>query len=212
MLGGMQHGIVVVGYFEVNCVVLWQDPAQAWIVDPGANAPRLRDFLRQHNLQVAHYVCTHGHVDHLSALDALLTTHPAPVYLHAADAAWAFSPLNQIPPAYPAPPSKPATLQTDLADGTILSAGGISARMITTPGHTPGCVCLYFAEAKLLLSGDTLFAGSVGRTDLPGSDGRELQRSLQKLLSLPADTQIIAGHGPTTSLTEERQANPYLQL
>jgi glyoxylase-like metal-dependent hydrolase (beta-lactamase superfamily II) len=206
----MQFRTIVVGGFEVNCVVLWQDPAQAWIVDPGAEGARIRDFLRREHLQVAQYVCTHGHVDHLSALDDLLVTHPAPVCLHAADAAWAFSALNRIPPAYPAPPQSPRSLQTDLADGATLDRGGLTARLITTPGHTPGSFCLYFAAEKLLLSGDTLFAGSVGRTDLPGSDGRELQRSLKKLLALPDDTQIIAGHGPHTSLHEERRTNPYL--
>ncbi len=211
MLSGMQHRIVVVGYFEVNCVVLWQDPAQAWIVDPGADAKRIRDFLRREKLQVAHYIGTHGHVDHLSALNDLLTTHPAPVYLHGADAAWAFSSINQIPPAYPAPPQRPATLQTELAEGSSLSAGGLTAPLSTTPADPAGGACLYVERQKLRLSGDPLFAGSVGRTDLPGSDGRQLQRSLKKLLALPDDTQIIAGHGPQTNMGQERQTNPHLQ-
>jgi glyoxylase-like metal-dependent hydrolase (beta-lactamase superfamily II) len=211
MLPGMQVRTVVVGYFEVNCVVLWQDPAQAWVVDPGGDAKGVRALLQREKLQVAHYLGTHGHVDHLAALDDLLAAHPATVWLHEADARWAFSPANRIPPAYPAPPHRPETLCSEITDGQLLSAGGLTARVITTPGHTPGCLCLYFEEARLLLSGDTLFAGSVGRTDLPGSDTRELQRSLKKLLTLPAETRVIAGHGPQTSLGVERRTNPHLQ-
>lgn len=211
MLPGMQYRTVTVGYFEVNCVVLWQDPAHAWVVDPGGDAKGLRALLQREKLQVAHYVGTHGHVDHLAALDDLLAAHPAPVWLHDADALWAFSPLNRIPPAYPAPPRRPAMLRSEITDGQLLSAGGLTARLITVPGHTPGGICLYFEEERLLLSGDTLFAGSVGRTDLPGSNAHELQRSLQKLLALPGETQVIAGHGPQTSLAEEQRSNPYLQ-
>ena len=207
----MQHEILSVGAFEVNCIVLWADPAQAWIVDPGADADRIRACLRKYQLQVAHYVCTHGHIDHISALDDLLTTHPAPVWMHADDAAWAFTALNRLPPAYPQPPQRPASLRTDLVDNGTLSQGGITARVICTPGHTPGCVCLYVEQEKLLLTGDTLFAGSVGRTDLPGGDGRLLMRSLAKLLTLPQETQMIPGHGPSSTLAEERQTNPYMQ-
>ena len=207
----MQHEILTVGAFEVNCVVLWGDPARAWIVDPGADAELIRDCLRRHQLQVARYVCTHGHIDHISALDDLLTTHPAPVWMHADDAAWAFTSINRLPPAYPATPRQPATLQTNLADSSLLSGDGLEARIITTPGHTPGGICLYFEPAQLLLTGDTLFAGSVGRTDLPGGNSRDLTGSLTKLRMLPEPTQVICGHGPTTTIGTERQTNPYLQ-
>ncbi len=206
----MQQEIVAVGAFEVNCVVLWQDPDQAWIVDPGADPDLIRACLGRHKLQVAQIVCTHGHVDHVSALDELLRTNPAPVWMQGLDASWAFSPVNRLPPAYPAPPHLPARLQTALADGSLLAAGGIEARVLCTPGHTPGGICLYFERDGVLLTGDTLFAGSVGRTDLPGGDGRQLQLSLRKLLSLPDNTRVVAGHGPCTTLGEERRQNPFL--
>lgn len=211
MLGRMQYDVLTVGEFEVNCVVLWQDPAQAWIVDPGKDAEQIRDFLQSHGLQVGRYVCTHGHIDHISALDDLLAANPAPVWMHADDVRWAFTAINRLPPAYPTTPRKPATLQTDLPDGGTLSGGGIEARIIRTPGHTPGCICLYLESEKLLLTGDTLFAGSVGRTDLPGGDGRQLMQSLKKLLPLPEATKVIAGHGPTTTMGAERKHNPFLQ-
>ena len=211
MLCAMQQEILTVGEFEVNCVVLWVDPAQAWIVDPGADADLIRDCLRRHHLQVAQYVCTHGHIDHVCALDDLLATNPAPVWMQADDAKWAFTALNRLPPAYPNAPRRPATLQTGLVDGGSLACGGITARIICTPGHTPGCICLYFEPEGLLLTGDTLFAGSVGRTDLPGGDGRQLRRSLAKLATLAAHTQVIAGHGPASTIGEERLMNPHLQ-
>ena len=179
MLYPMQLEILTVGELEVNCVVLWSGPAQAWVVDPGADADRIRDCLERHQLTIAQYVCTHGHIDHICALNELLATHPAPVWMHADDAKWAFTALNRLPPNYPNAPRRPATLQTTLTDGGTLALGGIEARIICTPGHTPGGICLYWEPAHLLLTGDTLFAGSVGRTDLPGGDWRRLQRSLK---------------------------------
>ena len=207
----MQLEIVVVGMFDVNCLVLWQDPAQAWVVDPGADAERIRDCLAAHNLQVERYLCTHGHIDHISALDDLLTTNPAPVWMHAADAAWAFSAINRLPPAYPNPPQRPASLHTTLSDGDMLTAGGLSGRVIATPGHTPGGLCLYLETQNLLLTGDTLFASSVGRTDLPGGNGQVLMHSLTKLLALPDATRLIPGHGADSTMGAERTENPYLQ-
>lgn len=206
----MQQATLIVGEFEVNCLVLWQDPAQAWVVDPGADAEAVRDCLRKHGLQVGCYVCTHGHIDHVSALDDLLATHPAPVWMNAADAKWAFSQVNILPPSYPAAPCLPADLR-NLRDNELLSAGGIEARVIATPGHTPGCVCLYLERERLVITGDTLFAGSAGRTDLPGGDWRRLTRSLARLAALPEETKVVAGHGPATSIGEEKRVNPYLQ-
>ena len=206
----MQSETLAVGQYEVNCVALWNDPAQAWIVDPGADPNGIRDLLRRHSLQVAQYVCTHGHIDHVSALNDLLSTHPAPVCLHTADAKWAFSAINSLPPFYPIPPRRPASLQTELTDGGILTAGGIEVRTLFTPGHTPGGLCLHLPQEKLVLTGDTLFAGSIGRTDFPGGNMQLLQQSLQKLMSLPDDTRVLPGHGPLTTIGDERRENPYL--
>ena len=207
----MNLEIISVGAFEVNCVVLWEDPALAWVIDPGADADLIRNCLRQHKLQVGRYVFTHGHIDHISALDDLLATNPAPVWMHAEDANWAFTAVNRLPPTYSVTPHRPATLQTQLTDGELLSGGGIEARIICTPGHTPGCICLFLEKAKLLITGDTLFAGSVGRTDLPGGNSRQLMQSLTKLIPLPDNTQVIAGHGPASTLGREKKVNPFLQ-
>ena len=207
----MQTEILCVGAFEVNCVVLWSDPAKAWVIDPGADAEIIRDCLCRNKLQVGQVICTHGHIDHISALNDLLSTHPAPVWMHTEDAKWAFTALNRIPPAYPHTQQAPPLLRTDFADAGTLSCGGIEAQIICTPGHTPGCICLYLKAENLLITGDTLFAGSVGRTDLPGGNSRQLMLSLKKLLNLPAATQVLPGHGPSSTMRQEQQTNPYLQ-
>ncbi len=205
----MHCEIISVGAFEVNCAIVWQEPSAAWVIDPGADPKQILDCLARHGLTVGVIVLTHGHIDHVSALDGLLARHPAPVYLHAADAAWAFSSRNRFPP-YLHVPAKPADLHADLTDGQKLACGGLEALILLTPGHSPGCLCLHFEQAKRLFTGDTLFAGSVGRTDLSGGDARAQRRSLIHLLSLPDDLQIVAGHGPATTLAEERRSNPYL--
>ena len=207
----MQQDILTVGVYEVNCVVLWADPAQAWVVDPGADAGRIRALLNSHHLRIAQVVCTHGHIDHVSGLDGLLATNPAPVWMHDDDAQWAFSAINRLPPAYPEAPRRPDSLRTNLTDGGRLAGGGIEVQTIFVPGHTPGGICLYLEQQKLLLTGDTLFAGAIGRTDLPGSDARRLKQSLVKLMALPDDTRVIPGHGPITTIGDERRTNPYLQ-
>jgi glyoxylase-like metal-dependent hydrolase (beta-lactamase superfamily II) len=206
----MQHHIISVGAFQVNCVILWEQGPEAWVVDPGGNAPELMDFLRRRGLQVAQIVLTHGHIDHIAALDALLAAHPAPVpvRMHPADATWAFTPLNRLPP-YDKVPARPATL-LDIEDDAEIAAAGLTARALHTPGHSPGGVCLYFERAGLLRSGDTLFAGSVGRTDLPAGDGRALMYSLRRLAALPATTTVIPGHGPSTTIGNECRHNPFL--
>ena len=207
----MQMEIIPVGELEVNCLLLWADPKQAWVVDPGADADAIEDGLRRHGLTVARILCTHGHIDHLAALDELLAARPAPVHMHPDDARWAFTTLNRLPPAYPEAPRRPASLHADLRDGTRLADGGLEATVLATPGHTPGSICLHLPRERIVITGDTLFAGSVGRTDLPGGDWRRLGRSLARLLALPEETQVVPGHGPLTTMSAERLENPYLQ-
>ena len=205
----MRLEVIPVGPYAANCSVLWQEPGgEAWVFDPGADSGKILAFLRKENLTVGAVVLTHAHFDHISAVNDILAAYPAPVYLHADDVPFALSPLNAVPP-YPQT-ARPATLATDKADGDTLACGGLSARIIATPGHTPGGWCLYFEAEKLLVAGDTLFAGSVGRTDLPGGDWSALQASLLKLKALPDDTRVVCGHGPMTTIGAEKRSNPYL--
>lgn len=208
MLPGMNDHVMPAGPFEANCSILWNDPAQAWVVDPGADGATILSFLAAKGLKAGVIVLTHGHFDHLSAVNEIAAAYPVPVYLHAEDAAWAFTPANAMPPYRPT--ARPATLVAEKRDGDELACGGLTARLIHTPGHTPGGWCLYFEAEKLLVAGDTLFAGSVGRTDLPGGSWEALQASLRRLKALPDDTRVICGHGPMTTIGAEKRSNPYL--
>ena len=201
----MERLTVQVGGFEVNCSILSEN-GKAWIVDPGQEGERLLDLLAKKGLEPAAILLTHAHFDHIGAIPALLRAFPElPVCVHANDAVMFGHPLNQLPPEYQSF-AKPKEMR-----GLESLEGLEGLEVIETPGHTPGGVCYYFPKDKLLLSGDTLFAGSIGRTDLPGGDMATLMDSLQKLTALPDDTLVIPGHGMHTRIALEKSGNPFLQ-
>ena len=207
----MNKEILPLGSIEANCIVLWDDPSAAWIVDPGADAKRLCAFLADKGLTPALVALTHAHFDHIGAITDLVAKWPSlPIHLAPADEQIAFHPQNAWPPYY-SPTARPATLALDLVEGAVLSAGGLSARILATPGHTPGGACFLFAAQKLLLTGDTLFAGSCGRTDFPGGDRRQLGESLRRLAALDPERTVVPGHGPSTTIARENATNPFLQ-
>jgi len=197
------------GEYEANCTIVWEKPNNAWIFDPGGDADVLLEFIKKRGLTPTLVALTHAHFDHIGALPALLEAYPQlPVHVGAGDVPFFGHPFNANPPAYPSVP-RPATLVADLVDGLELSADGLSARVIATPGHTPGGSCFYFADNSLLIAGDTLFAGSAGRTDFPGGDSRALHESLMKLKALPLNTTVICGHGIPTTIVREVESNPF---
>ena len=198
----MERLTIQVGTFDVNCTIL-SSGGKAWIVDPGREGTRIAQLLEQRGLEPAGILLTHGHFDHIGAIGELQEKWPAlPVYVHPADVPVLTHPLNCFPPDYPA-----IEAPKNIADARSLPE---PMRTIETPGHTPGGVCYYLPEEKLLLSGDTLFAGSVGRTDLPGGDMPTLMDSLKKLTVLPDDTLVIPGHGSHTTIGREKTSNPFL--
>ena len=200
----MERMTVQVGGFEVNCSIL-SEGGKAWIVDPGQEGERLAAILRERRLAPHGILLTHAHFDHIGAIPALQRAFPGlPVYVHESDKAVIFHPLNRLPPEYPAVGEIGGLKGVD-------ELKGLEVKVIETPGHTPGGVCYHFAAEKLLLSGDTLFAGSVGRTDLPGGDMATLMNSLAKLTDLPDDTVVIPGHGMFTTIGGEKRGNPFLQ-
>lgn len=202
---------LTVGLFASNCHIL-RDPksSQAVVIDPGDEAPRLAATLREHHLRPAVYLLTHGHMDHVSGLAELAAQMPAPIALHPIDARWAFTDVNAAPPYY-GTPQAPKAIDRDLAEGQEWTDAGLRYRVLETPGHSPGSVSFYFPDLGLLFPGDVLFAGAVGRTDLPGGHAPTLWASLQKLTALPGETKVYPGHGPATTLAQELRSNPYLR-
>lgn len=198
----MERFTIQVGTFEVNCSILDLN-GKAWIVDPGSEAERIVATIKRKGMIPEAILLTHAHFDHICGIPGVLAEYPdIPVYVGDNDMNMFGHPFNQLQPEYPliAKPTKLLPV-TDLS-GTVT--------VIPTPGHTPGGVCYYFPLEKLLLSGDTLFAGSVGRTDLPGGSMPTLLTSLSCLTKLPDDTLVIPGHGPYTTIAQEKACNPYL--
>ena len=197
----MKFKTVTVGLYEVNCT-LAIDGADAWVVDPGADEEAIEKAAEAEGAKIAGVLLTHAHFDHIGAIPGIKARFPdAPVYVHPSDEVMFGHPFNRLPPEYPSFP-KPA--------GVVDARKFPLAEVIETPGHTPGGVCYYFKDDGVLLSGDTLFAGSVGRTDFPGGSMTTLVESLKKLKALPDDTKVIPGHGPSTTIGEEKGSNPYL--
>ena len=198
----MERLTITTGSFEVNCSILSEN-GRAWIVDPGGEAERIISLLGKKGLEPAGILLTHAHFDHIGAVNALQAAFSdIKVTVHRDDLPVITHPMNCMPPDYP-----PVTMPKNIVETT--DAPG--CEIIETPGHTPGGVCYYFPAEKLLLAGDTLFAGSVGRTDLPGGDMATLMRSLKKLTDLPGDTLVIPGHGMHTTISAEKVSNPFLR-
>ena len=207
----MIHEILTVGPLQCNCSILGDEASgEAIVVDPGDEIPRILAVLARHKLTLKQILVTHAHIDHIAGAARLKAATGAPILYNQNDlplvrmmdvqAGW----IGTATPEVPAP-------DDSLNDGKLISIAGISGSILHTPGHTQGSVCLYLPAQSLLLAGDTLFAGSVGRSDLPGGDGPTLIRSIHsKLLPLPDATVVIAGHGPRTTIGDERESNPFL--
>jgi glyoxylase-like metal-dependent hydrolase (beta-lactamase superfamily II) len=200
-----------VGMLQCNCTLLGDEATrEALVIDPGDNIPYILERLAAHRLRLKQIVITHAHIDHVGGALRLKRATGAPILLNEADlpllkmmdqqAAW----LGTAPPEVTTP-------DDNARDGMVVGVGGHKAEILHTPGHTQGSICLHFAPEKLLLAGDTLFAGSIGRTDLPGGNEKQILRSIQnRLLALADDTKVIPGHGAETTIGEERESNPFL--
>ena len=205
------HKIFPVGVLQCNCSVIGDEQTrEAMVIDPGDDIERVLAIVRQHGLTVKQIVITHGHIDHIGGAMKLKAATGAPVAMNAADEEQIKLLPTQAAWIGVADPGN-VKLDQHTKDQDSFTAGALKATILHTPGHTEGSSCLYFPEEKKLIAGDTLFAGSIGRTDLPGGDMKKIMNSLHgKLMALPDETIVVPGHGPMTTIGEERETNPFI--
>ncbi len=208
----MIHEILPVGVLQCNCSVFGDEQSrEAIVVDPGDNIEEIMAVLQRHGLTVQAIVITHAHIDHIGGAQKLKQATGAPVYMNGNDlalqkmmdvqAAW----LGMRTP-------EPVSIDVPAKEGDRLVIGTTEFHVLQTPGHTQGSISLWIPSESKLVAGDTLFRDSIGRTDLPGGDGRQILRSIHdKLFPLPDETAVIPGHGENTTIGREKQFNSFLQ-
>ena len=203
--------MLTVGPFQENCYILGDEASGVGaLVDPGDEAARIAIAVEQTELEIGQILLTHAHIDHIGAVAALADEYSCPVLIH-----------EEAEPMLQQAPNQALMMGLKfgevpsvdgyIADGETLKVGGIELESLYTPGHAPGHLAFHIEDEGMVLAGDALFAGSVGRVDLPGGSMEVLMRSIgEKLLTLPDETQVYPGHGPRTTIGEERANNPFL--
>ncbi len=208
----MIHEILPVGLLQCNCSIFGDEQTrEALVIDPGDNIDDILAVLEKHALRVKAIVITHAHIDHIGGAAKLKAATGAPVLMNQDDqelydhldvqASW----LGMETPTR-------AAIDDAARDGDVLRLGAADFRVLHTPGHTQGSISLWIPAENKLIAGDTLFRDSIGRTDLPGGNPRQILRSIEdKLLGLPEETVVVPGHGPNTTIGREKERNPFLQ-
>jgi glyoxylase-like metal-dependent hydrolase (beta-lactamase superfamily II) len=208
----MIHEVIAVGLLQCNCSILGDETTgEGMVIDPGDEIERVLDVLSRYDLKLKQIVVTHAHIDHVGGAMRLKRLTGAPILLNQKDEAL-LKMLGTQASWIGAQQPEAVKVDQDLADGSSVQLGSYSASVLHTPGHTEGSVCLYFEPQQKLIAGDTLFAGSIGRTDLPGGSYEKIISSLhERVLPLPDDVEVTPGHGPLTYIGVERESNPFLQ-
>ncbi len=207
----MIHEILPVGPLQCNCSIIGDEIShEAIVIDPGDDVEDVLEIIRRHKLQAKQIVITHAHIDHVGGAMKLRAATGAPILLNQND--YALLKLLDVQATWIGMAS-PGEVEVDQTIGSSdkVKAGSLIADVLHTPGHTEGSICLYFEAQKKLIAGDTLFAGSIGRTDLPGGSFDKIINSIhEQVLVLPDETIVVPGHGALTTIGDERENNPFL--
>lgn len=206
----MEYKIIklVVGELQENCFILFDDNKDAFIVDPGASSENIIEAIEKNDLNIKYILLTHGHFDHVGAVAALKKRFKAPIYLHKNDRNFLENPKEVRESAFGLQ-IEAANVDFFVNDGDEIPFSNDKIKVIASPGHTIGSVCYLFKN--YLFAGDTLFNGSIGRTDFPESDNSLMMESLKKLKELDDDIYVLSGHGPESQMSYEKMTNPYLR-
>jgi hydroxyacylglutathione hydrolase len=208
----MIHEVLPVGMLQCNCSVFGDEQThEAIVVDPGDEIAAILEIVARHNLKVKAIVITHAHIDHIGGAEKLKQATGAPVYMNQHDSE--LQKMMEIQAGWlGVKPPEMGEIDSDAKDGSVLAIGATEFHVLHTPGHTQGSISLWIPSEVKLVAGDTLFRDSIGRTDLPGGDGRQILRSIHdKLLGLPDETVVFPGHGETTTIGREKQFNYFLR-
>lgn len=203
---------IPLGSIQTNCYIVEDKEKNCLIVDPGGEAKKLINLLNSRGIKPLAVLLTHAHFDHIGAVDEVRDAYKVPVYLHKQEEKWLGDPMLNGSEFFPVI----ETMRINPANHLLttegpLKVGNFAFTVFHTPGHSPGSVSFYFESEGFVISGDALFQGSIGRTDLPGGNQSQLLKSIHdKLLTLPEDTYVLSGHGPVTTIGDEMDSNPFL--
>lgn len=200
--------IFTVGPMEANCYILYNpDKREGLIIDPGAEGSHLIKFIKQEKISINYIINTHGHPDHIGANRKIKEHTNAPILIHQYDAPMLAKSGSVLSLIFPVESSSPPA-DTFIKDGDLIECAGMKLKVLHTPGHTPGGISLLIDDS--IFTGDTLFSGSIGRSDLPGGSPEVLLNSIKKILSLDENLIIYPGHGPSTTVSQELHSNPFI--
>jgi hydroxyacylglutathione hydrolase len=207
----MIHEILPVGMLRCNCSIFGdENTKEAIVIDPGDDISQIQAILAKHDLVCKAIVITHAHIDHIGGAQKLKAATEAPVYMNPEDQEL-YDHLDMQAAWLGMPTPEQTEIDTPVRDGDTLKLGETAIHILHTPGHTQGSLCLWMPSERKLIAGDTLFRESIGRTDLPGGNGRQILQSIHtSLLTLPDEADVYPGHGSPTTIAHEREHNPFL--
>jgi glyoxylase-like metal-dependent hydrolase (beta-lactamase superfamily II) len=208
----MIHEVIPVGILQCNCSIFGDESTrEAIVIDPGDNISSILAILAKHALRVKAIIITHAHIDHIGGAAKLKKATGAPVYMNENDQVL-YDGLDEQAGWLSIETPEQTEIDVAARDGDVLRLGEADFRILHTPGHTQGSLSVWIPSENKLVAGDTLFRSSIGRTDLPGGDSRQILRSISsKLLPLPDEAVVVPGHGPSTTIGREKEFNPFLQ-